>query len=146
MIHFGMILTILQKSIIMKKNILTFKSGKQVVNVLIKIVVKKYKKEEFLESMHMCEAKIRKQQGCLSFDLYQDAYEENIFRLMSEWESPGAMEKHFTTHEFEFLLGAAKVLCESFEIETTEMLQIGDLDWAWRQIRPPGNTGENKIQ
>ena len=122
---------------------MTLKSGKQVVIVLIKIVVKKYKNEEFLGSMLMYQTKVRDQQGCLSFHLYQDTDEENTYRLLSEWESAKAMEKHFKTHEFELLLGAAKVLCESFEIETTKVLHIGDLNWALRQIRPLRNTGEN---
>jgi len=125
---------------------MTSRSGKQVVNVLIKIVVKKYKKEEFLESMHIYQAKICKQPGCLSFDIYQDADEENTYRLVGEWESAQAMEKHFKTHEFELLLGASKVLGNTFEIETTEVLHIGDLDWARRKIRSRKNTRESTIQ
>lgn len=100
---------------------------------MIKIVVKKFKKEEFLESMHMYQAKIRKQPGCLSYDLYQDSEEENTYRLVGEWKTPQAMKKHFQTHEFELLLGATKVLCQRFEMETAEVSSRGDFEWALLQ-------------
>jgi len=124
---------------------MTSRSGKQAVNVLIKIVVKKYKKEEFLEYMQMCRAKIRRQPGCVSYDLYQDSDEENTFRLVNKWETVQAMEKHFHTREYELLLGAARVLGDTFEIETTKVLHIGNRDWARGQMRSHKNTGESSI-
>ena len=125
---------------------MTTRSGKQIVNVLIKIIIKKFKKEEFFESICMYQANIRKQHGFLSFDLYQDANEENNCRLVGKWQSTEAMEKHFKTEEFELLFGAAKVLCDSFEIETTNVLNIRDIDWARKQIRPYRNTRESTTQ
>ena len=125
---------------------MTSKSGKQVVNVLIKVITKKYKREEFLESVKIYQANIRKQPGCLSFDIYQDADEENIYRLLGVWESAKVLEKYFQTREFELLIGAVKVLCNTFEIETTEVLNVGNLDWARRQIRSRKNIKENSIQ
>lgn len=119
---------------------MTSRSGKQAMNVLIKIVVKKYKKEEFLECMHMYRAKIREQPCCLSYDVYQDSDEENTYRLVGEWETASAMEKHFQTREYELLLAAAKVLGDTFEIETTKVLHIGNLDWAREQIRSHKNS------
>ena len=79
---------------------MTSRAGKQVVNVLIKIVVKKYKKEEFLESMQIYRANIRKQPGCLSYNIYHDTDEANTYRLVGECKSSQAMEKHFKTREF----------------------------------------------
>jgi len=124
---------------------MTSRSGKQAVNVLIKIVVKKYKKEEFIEYMQMFRAKIRRQPGCVSYDLYQDSDEENTFRLVNKWETAEAMEKHFQTREYELLLGTAKVLGDTFEIETIKVLHIGNLDWARGQIRSNKNTGDSPI-
>ena len=99
-------------------------SSKPAVNVLIKIVVKKYKKEEFIECMHLYQANILRQPGCLGYDLYKDLDEENTYLLVGEWMTVQAMEKHFQTHEYELILGAARVLGETFEIETTEVLHI----------------------
>ena len=44
----------------------------------------------------------------MSFEVYQNADEDNSCHLLSEWESVLAMEEHFKTHEFELLLGASK--------------------------------------
>ena len=125
---------------------MTSKSGKKVVNVLIKIIIKKYKKEEFLESMHLYQDKIRRQPGCLSYDLYKDSDDENTYRLVGEWKTALALEKHFQTREYELLLGAAKVLGDTFEIETTEVLHIGNHEWARQQIGSRKNTGESTTQ
>ncbi len=113
--------------------------SKHAVNVLIKVVVKKYKNEEFLEFMNMSMAKILRQTGCLSYDLYKDLDQENTYRLVGEWKTASAMEKHFQTREYVLLLGAAKVLCDTFEMETTKVLHIGNLNWAREQIRSHKN-------
>ena len=122
------------------------RSSKHAINVLIKIVVKKYKKEEFIECMHLYQAKILRQTGCLSYDLYKDLDEENTYLLVGEWKTAQAMEKHFQTREYELSLGAAKVLCNTFKIETSEVLHIGNHDWARQQIWPRKNTGESTTQ
>jgi hypothetical protein len=44
------------------------------------------------------------------------------------------MEKHFQRREYELMLGAARVLCEKFNIETAEISKSGDFDWARQQI------------
>jgi quinol monooxygenase YgiN len=119
----------------MQKNSMTSGSSKHAVCVLIKIAVKKYKKEEFLECMQTCRAEILRQPGCLSYDIYLDSDEENTCRLVGEWETASALEKHFKTREYELLLGAAMVLGETFEMETSKVLHIGNLDWARKRIR-----------
>ena len=113
--------------------------SKHAVNVLIKVVVKKYKNEEFLEFMNMSMAKILRQTGCLSYDLYKDLDEENTCLLVGEWKTAQAMEKHFQTREYELLLGAAMVLGDTFEMETTKVLHIGNLGWARKQIKSHKN-------
>ena len=125
---------------------MTSRSNKQAVNVSIKIVIKKYKKEEFLECMHMYRKKIRKQPFCLGYDLYQDLVEENTYMLVGEWKTAKAMEKHFQSHEYELLLGATKVLGDTLEIKITKVLHIGDFNWARGQIKQRRNIFENRIQ
>ena len=71
----------------------------------------------------------------MSFEVYQNADEDNSCHLLSEWESLQTMEKHFKTHEFKLLLGASKVLGNKFEIETNEVLNTGGFDWARRKIK-----------
>jgi quinol monooxygenase YgiN len=52
--------------------------------------------------------------------VYQDSEDENTYRVVSEWKTRKAMEKHFPTREYELLLGAAMVLGEKFDIETAD--------------------------
>ena len=44
------------------------------------------------------------------------------------------MEKHFKTHDFEVLIGAARVLGETFEMKIAEVSKTGGLELAREQI------------
>jgi hypothetical protein len=44
------------------------------------------------------------------------------------------MEKHFKTQDFEVLIGAARVLGETFEMNTAEVLKSGGFKLAREQI------------
>ena len=69
--------------------------------------------------------RIRKQKGCLGHSVYRDSEKENKYLVVGDWETRQSMEKHFQTREFELLLGAAKVLGESFAMEIVEVLKAG---------------------
>ena len=114
-----------------------FFEGGRVFCFLIKIDVKQYKTDEFIDSVNSYSAKIRKQKGCLGFNVYQHSKQGNSYRLVGEWKTRKAMEKHFQTSEYELLLGAAKVLGETFTIEIAEVSKTGGFDWARKQIKSP---------
>jgi hypothetical protein len=40
------------------------------------------------------------------------------------------MEKHFQTHDFELIIGAARVLGETFEMNIAEVLETGGFNAA----------------
>ena len=100
----------------------------------IKIVVKQYKEDEFVEFMRTLSHKISKQKGCLTFSVYRDYLNENTCSVIGKWRTRQAMDKHFKNHNFEVLIGAAEVLGETFEINIDEVLQTGDLKMARKQI------------
>jgi quinol monooxygenase YgiN len=100
----------------------------------IKIVVKQYKRDEFVESMRSFARKIRKEKGCLGFSVYRDSEKENTFSVIGEWQTRNAMEKHFRTQDFEVLIGAARVLCETFEMNIGEVLKTGGFKLAREQM------------
>ena len=89
----------------------------------IKIEIKQYKTDEFVESMHSFSRKIRKEKGCLGFSVFRDFEKENTFSVVGEWKTRPAMEKHFRTQDFEVLIGAARVLGETFEMNIAEVLE-----------------------
>jgi quinol monooxygenase YgiN len=100
----------------------------------IKIVVKPYKTDEFVKSMHSFSRRIRKEKGCLGYSVYRDFEKENTYSVIGEWKTRPAMEKHFKTHEFEVLIGAARVLGETFEMNIAEVLKTGGFKLAREQI------------
>ena len=86
----------------------------------IKIVIKQYKTDEFVESMRSFARRIRKEKDCLGFSVYRDYEKENTFSVIGKWKTRQAMEKHFKTQSFELLIGAARVLGETFEMNIAE--------------------------
>ena len=100
----------------------------------IKIVIKPYKTEEFVKSMRSFTRKIRKENGCLDCSLYRDSDKENTFSVIGKWRTRPAMEKHFKTQNFEVLIGAARVLGDTFEMNIAEVLETGGFKLARKQM------------
>jgi quinol monooxygenase YgiN len=89
----------------------------------INIVVKKYKIDEFVDSLRSLLSGFRKEKGCVDCCVYQDFDEEHTFCIVAEWETHEAMQQHFLTQKFEVLVGAARVLGETFEMIMAEVLE-----------------------
>jgi quinol monooxygenase YgiN len=104
----------------------------------IKIEIKKYKTDEFVKSTRSFARKIRKEKGCLGCSLYRDSDKENTFSVIAKWRTRHAMEKHFKTQNFEVLIGAARVLGDTFEINIGEVLKTGGFKLAKEQIAAQG--------
>jgi len=100
----------------------------------LKIEIKPYKPDEFLNSMRSFSSRICKQKGCLDFSVCRDSDKENTYIVVGEWKTRQAMEKHFQTHEFELLIGAARVLGETFKMNIAEVSKTGSLELAREQI------------
>ena len=106
----------------------------------IKIVIKPYKTDEFIKSTRSFARKIRKEKGCLGYSVYRDSEKENTFSVVGKWRTRPAMEKHFKIQNFEVLIGAARVLGETFEMNIAEVLKTGDFQLAREQI-----ASQNKV-
>ncbi len=96
----------------------------------IKIVIKKYKIDEFVDSMRSLLPEFRKENGCLDCSVYQDFDKEHAFCIVAEWQTHEAMQKHFLTQKFEVLIGAARVLGETFEMIIAEVKERGGYNLA----------------
>jgi quinol monooxygenase YgiN len=90
----------------------------------IKIVIQEYKTDEFVDSLRSLVSGFRKEKGCLDYCVYKDLDEEHAFCIVAEWETDEAMQKHFLTQKFEVLIGAARVLGETFDIIMAEVLEL----------------------
>lgn len=102
----------------------------------LRIEIKPYKPDEFIDSMNSILRKIRKAKGCQDFRVYKDTGEENTYAVVGEWKTREAMQKHFKTSEFEFLIGAARVLGETFIMHIGEVSNSGGVELARKQIEP----------
>ena len=91
----------------------------------IKIVIQEYKTDEFVDSLRSLVSGFRKEKGCLDYCVYKDLNEEQAFCIVAEWETDEAMQKHFLAQNFEVLIGAARVLGETFEMNIAEVLETG---------------------
>lgn len=100
----------------------------------INIKIKPYKTDEFVKSMCSFSRKIRKQKGCLGYCVYQNSEKKNAFSLVGEWQTCQAMEKHFKTNNFEVLIGAARVLGETFTMNICNVSKTGGFELAREQI------------
>jgi quinol monooxygenase YgiN len=100
----------------------------------LKIEIKPYKPEEFVESIRELSHRIRKEKGCLDFSLYRGSEKENTYIVVGEWKTRQTLIKHFRTREFELVIGAARVLGETFEMNIAEVSKTGGIELAREQI------------
>ncbi len=100
----------------------------------LKIEIKPYKTDEFVKSMRSFSRRIRKVKGCLGYSEYRDSEKKNTDSVVGEWKTRQAMEKHFQTHDLEVLIGAARVLGESFAMNIAEVSKTGGFELAREQI------------
>ncbi len=91
----------------------------------LKIVVAEKKFDEFIDSLRFLSSGIRKEKGCLLFNLYRDLEKKDAYRLLGEWKTRQAMEAHFKREKFSVLIGAARVLGEDFEMSIGEPVEKG---------------------
>ena len=100
----------------------------------LNIEIKQNKVDEFFDSMQSFTHRIRKNNECLDFNLYLNSEKENSYIVIGEWKTRQAMERHFQRNEFELLLGAARVLGETFEMNIADVLKTGGFELARKQI------------
>lgn len=58
-----------------------------------------------------------KETGCLSYAVFCDIEDKNLFNLMEEWETREDLEHHIRSHRFGVLLGSKTLLCEPPKIQ-----------------------------
>jgi quinol monooxygenase YgiN len=100
----------------------------------LRIVVAEKKFDEFIDSLFSLSSGIRKEQGCLDFSLYRDLEKKDVYRVIGEWKTRQAMEKHFKQKFFPVLIGAVKVLGQDFEMNISKTLEKGSYQLAKKKI------------
>jgi quinol monooxygenase YgiN len=100
----------------------------------IKVIIKENKVEEFVKSLRSLSRGFQKETGCVDFSLYRHTEKINTFSVIGEWKTRQAMEKHFKNKKFEVLVGATRVLGDTFEMSTGESSEKGGFQLAREKI------------
>jgi quinol monooxygenase YgiN len=108
--------------------------GEKMLLYQIKIQVKPFKPDEFMDSMSSFIRTFRKEKGCVDFGVYHDSEMSDTYILVGEWKTRQAMKKHFKSHNFELLIGAARVLGKKFSMNIAEVSKTGGIDLAREQF------------
>ncbi len=74
-------------------------------------------RDAFLETIRYMLGPTRVKTGCLSFRLYKDAEDENVFYLVEKWESEEALEEHMRSENYRKFLILLDLLKEPPEVE-----------------------------
>ena len=79
-------------------------------------VIPKNRKEVSQTLLSMIEP-MAKEKGCLSYDVFWDMEDENIYCLIEEWETRRDFDRHLASKNFSVLLGTKSLLNDPLEIK-----------------------------
>lgn len=75
------------------------------------------KQKEVLQTLLSLIEPPAKEKGCLSYGIFCDIEDKNVFNLISEWETRKHLEHHLRSDRFSVLLGTKSLLCEPLNIQ-----------------------------
>ncbi|KZX14924.1 putative quinol monooxygenase [Methanobrevibacter filiformis] len=85
--------------------------------VLAKMVIKNSRNNEFLKATENLIEKTRLETGNISYNLYADTEENNVFMMVEQWENNELLDKHLNTDHFkDFEEEVKDILAEEIDI------------------------------
>jgi len=94
----------------------------------IKMNVRPEKRKEILQTIQSIVAQMRKENGCVDSNFYQNAENENDFFLVEAWETRKALDDHLRSVNFTVLMGAGSLLSRPPEIVIHTVSQSSELE------------------
>jgi len=86
------------------------------------------KRNELLDTCRMIAEKTRQEKGCHDFRLSQDIDHDNLICLEETWENRSYLDEHFRSDIFSALLGAVKLLSDTYEIRVNDESQTEGME------------------
>jgi quinol monooxygenase YgiN len=77
------------------------------------------KQKEVLQTLLLLIHPPRMEKGCLSYDIFGDIENKNVFNLISQWETRQHLDQHLKTDRFSVLLRTKCLLSEPLRIQIT---------------------------
>ena len=86
--------------------------------IIIRITMKALgeKRREMMQTLLSMKKPGRKEKGCLSYDIFCDLEDNNIFDLIEDWETREDLERHIGSEGFSVLQGTKSLLAKPWEI------------------------------
>ena len=75
------------------------------------------KQLEFTQTLLSMIEPTGKEPGCLSYAVFCDIEDKNLFSLLAEWETREDLDHHIRSYRFGVLLGSKTLLCEQPKIQ-----------------------------
>lgn len=75
------------------------------------------KQKEVLQTLISLIEPPEKESGCLSYGIFSDIEDQNVFNLISEWETRQHLDHHMESDRFSVLLGTKSLLCEPMKFQ-----------------------------
>ena len=86
-----------------------------IIRTIMKVSPEKQK--EVLQTLISLIEPLGKKNGCLSYGIYCDIEDKNIFNLISEWDNRQHLDNYIMSSRFSVLLGIKSLLCKPIEIK-----------------------------
>jgi quinol monooxygenase YgiN len=82
------------------------------------------KQKEVLQTLLALLQQSETERGCLSYGIFSDIEEEDIFNLISEWENRQYLDQHMRSDRYSILLGTKSLLSEPLRVQI-----LASSDW-----------------
>ena len=79
--------------------------------------VRPEKQKEVLQTLRSLLEPSEKEKGCLSYEIFGDIEDVNVFNLISEWETRLHLDNYMRSDRFSVLLGTKSLLCEPLKMQ-----------------------------
>lgn len=94
----------------------------------IRVKIRPNKRREFLQTVLDLAKEPQKEQGCLSYHSSQDIEDENMFYLVTRWQTKNELETYFRTRNFNVLRGAMHILSETSEMTINNVSYTAEME------------------
>jgi quinol monooxygenase YgiN len=86
-----------------------------VVRIIMNVLPEKQK--EVMQTLLSIVESPRKKGGYLSYGIFCDIEDKNVFNLISEWNTRQDLDDHIKSYRFSVLLGTKSLLCEPLKVQ-----------------------------
>ncbi len=85
-----------------------------VIRIIMNVLPEKQK--EVLQTLISMVEPTGRGKGCRSYGIYIDIEDDNVFNLISEWDTRHQLDHHMQSDRFSVLLGTKSLLTEPMEV------------------------------